>query len=225
MLARFLQRLLWRRQAALPTGPVNYRVDNMAGGDDTVNPTRADLRAYLDEVDEFHPRAWLDDTDGRTLSYWMDGRITYTTDQSLEDLDDDHFDPFLYDGQTGHARRLEQQTPRDALRLWTLMMAGEYATLEELPWIDGLISEKTEQAMIAYAQAVEHDLDQQFLDVLGPEVPGELCKKPDCGLERIKFSVFCKRHHFEMLKGRLPFERVDVPVRALLMGVRPRTER
>jgi hypothetical protein len=44
--------------------------------------------------------------------------------------------------------------------------------------------------------------DTTFLQSLGDEVGPELCQRPGCGRPRIRNSVMCRRHHFEMLKHR-----------------------
>ena len=46
--------------------------------------------------------------------------------------------------------------------------------------------------------------DAEFLNALGEEVGEELCKGENCTHKRIKHSVLCRRHHFEMVMKR-PF--------------------
>ncbi len=46
--------------------------------------------------------------------------------------------------------------------------------------------------------------DKQFLSLLGEEIETELCKYEFCTHKRIKNSVMCRKHHFEMVKKR-PF--------------------
>lgn len=46
--------------------------------------------------------------------------------------------------------------------------------------------------------------DKNFLNLLGEEIGTELCKAEACTHQRIKSSVMCRRHHFEMIKKR-PF--------------------
>ena len=41
-----------------------------------------------------------------------------------------------------------------------------------------------------------------FFKSLGGEVGPELCRRPDCGRRRIRLSVMCRKHHFEMLMHR-----------------------
>jgi hypothetical protein len=46
--------------------------------------------------------------------------------------------------------------------------------------------------------------DSAFFKVLGDEIGPEVCRHDNCTRLRIRNSVMCKEHHFEMLKGR-PF--------------------
>ena len=52
-----------------------------------------------------------------------------------------------------------------------------------------------------------HTLRQQsedlaFYQSLAPEVGPESCAHPTCSHRRIQHSVFCQRHHFEMIKRK-----------------------
>jgi hypothetical protein len=44
--------------------------------------------------------------------------------------------------------------------------------------------------------------DREFYDTLGPERPGEPCRAPGCAKGTIRFSVLCRSHHFESVRGR-----------------------
>ncbi len=46
--------------------------------------------------------------------------------------------------------------------------------------------------------------DNAFLQTLGDEVGPEHCKHEGCTRKRIKNSVLCRRHHFEMILHREP---------------------
>jgi hypothetical protein len=55
----------------------------------------------------------------------------------------------------------------------------------------------------------EDDLqdDLKFYGSLGPEVLGTKCRKEGCARGTVKFSVFCRTHHFENVKLRkCPFQ-------------------
>ena len=45
-------------------------------------------------------------------------------------------------------------------------------------------------------------LDQEFYNKLGPEDPSRRCKHAGCNRGAVRFSVLCKRHHFEMIEYR-----------------------
>lgn len=49
--------------------------------------------------------------------------------------------------------------------------------------------------------------DEQFYASLGDEVGSEECRHEGCTRNRIRHSVMCGEHHFEMVKGRSAPER------------------
>ena len=49
--------------------------------------------------------------------------------------------------------------------------------------------------------------DLKFYEMLGPEDSTRPCKREGCSRGAIRNSVFCRRHHFEMIKRRVcPFD-------------------
>jgi hypothetical protein len=48
----------------------------------------------------------------------------------------------------------------------------------------------------------ENRQDREFYDTLGPERSGEPCRTAGCAKGAISFSVFCRSHHFESVRGR-----------------------
>lgn len=64
---------------------------------------------------------------------------------------------------------------------------------------------QTEQEWLAkpLPQTLEEQ-DKEFFQELGREIGPELCKHPNCSRKHIMYSVMCKVHHFEMVKGYLP---------------------
>lgn len=44
--------------------------------------------------------------------------------------------------------------------------------------------------------------DESLFTSLGNEVQGEKCRTEGCNEDRIKYSVMCRAHHFEMVTGR-----------------------
>jgi hypothetical protein len=54
---------------------------------------------------------------------------------------------------------------------------------------------------------IQRRTDLEFYDKLGPEDFQRSCKHEGCGRGVVRFSVFCRRHHFEMIQHReCPFE-------------------
>jgi hypothetical protein len=54
---------------------------------------------------------------------------------------------------------------------------------------------------------MRHELDREFYDSLGPERTGTKCRHEGCQRGTIKFSVFCRLHHFEQVKRKpCPFQ-------------------
>ncbi len=45
-------------------------------------------------------------------------------------------------------------------------------------------------------------LDRDFFDSLGSESPSEKCRKEGCNRGKVTSSVFCRVHHFEMVKRK-----------------------
>ena len=50
-------------------------------------------------------------------------------------------------------------------------------------------------------------MDREFYGILGEERSNTKCKRPGCTRGAITLSVFCRKHHFENVKGRpCPFD-------------------
>ena len=45
-------------------------------------------------------------------------------------------------------------------------------------------------------------MDREFYDSLGEERAGTSCRTPDCSRATVHMSVFCRRHHFEIIRNR-----------------------
>ena len=57
------------------------------------------------------------------------------------------------------------------------------------------------------ADEILRRLDLQFYDSLGPEAPGTRCRKEGCSRGTVRFSIFCRVHHFENVKRKpCPFQ-------------------
>ncbi len=56
------------------------------------------------------------------------------------------------------------------------------------------------------AHEIIQRLDREFYDSLGDERTGTKCRHEGCNRGTVRFSVFCKTHHFEQIKRKLcPF--------------------
>jgi hypothetical protein len=52
------------------------------------------------------------------------------------------------------------------------------------------------------AEEIVRQIDLKFYDSLGPETPETRCRKEGCERGTVKFSVFCRSHHFENIRRR-----------------------
>ena len=52
-----------------------------------------------------------------------------------------------------------------------------------------------------YALKQERE-DQEFYEQLGDGVEEDVCQQEGCGDKRIRYSVMCRKHHFEMVRRR-----------------------
>lgn len=55
-------------------------------------------------------------------------------------------------------------------------------------------------------EEVKARLDQELWDALGEENGFSECRKEGCSHKHITYSAFCRRHHFEMVRGYGPPE-------------------
>ena len=98
------------------------------------------------------------------------------------------------------------------------------ATLDaSIQWADGLAGRANEVAaadIIRYyirfdawpetlgasdpppAKDIRRRLDREFCERLGQEDATRLCRHESCSRGAVKLSVFCRRHHFESVRGR-----------------------
>lgn len=84
-----------------------------------------------------------------------------------------------------------------------------YAAPHGLGQILGIFLEwaRTEKDWLAIpTPPTQKSLDDEFLSNLGDEIGPEICRRSGCKRKRILYSIFCKTHHFEMIKGYLPPE-------------------
>jgi hypothetical protein len=96
-----------------------------------------------------------------------------------------------------------------ALGLPKFTVGKALASFERGEYPDGL--SESQMLRTADAPSVEDDRqqrrDREFYDKLGPEDSTRKCKHEGCHRGVVRFSVLCRRHHFEMIEHRdCPFD-------------------
>ncbi|MFC0019543.1 hypothetical protein ACFFQ7_17600 [Roseibacillus persicicus] len=152
-----------------------------------------EILAELDAPDMEHASTWLGHEDGWTLSVSEDGVAVWENEEF------------------GHGPKYQEGIGQEeALRLWILVSLGEFNAVDSEPWKDGQgppISE--EELEVRRREIAEFTLkmNRDFYDSLGPEDDAKCCRDSDCSRGTVKFSVFCRTHHFESLrKESCPFD-------------------
>jgi hypothetical protein len=52
-----------------------------------------------------------------------------------------------------------------------------------------------------------HVMERKFYDGLGPESLDQRCAARECGKGKVRYSLYCREHHFEQLFGKdCPFD-------------------
>jgi hypothetical protein len=152
-----------------------------------------EILSELDTPDAEHPDTWLSHESGWTLSVFEGGLVIWENPEE------------------GRGPRYQQHVTReDALRMWVLLSRGAFAEIESEPWKDGYgppVSEEERQKRQEEAAEMTLKMHQDFYDTLGPEEASRPCRHEGCTRGSVKFSVFCRPHHFESLyKQSCPFE-------------------
>lgn len=165
-------------------------------GDSEDEPTEAKMReclAELDTPDREHPDTWLQHESGWTLAVYENGLLVW------ENLESD-----------GDPRHLPRVSREEAIRLWLLLSRGELDEIESLPWQAGYgpsLSDEERQKLQREAAEFTLKLERDFYDSLGPEDRARPCRKEGCDRGTVKFSAFCRPHHFESLRKQpCPFD-------------------
>lgn len=149
------------------------------------------MRAFLAELDasdEEHPDAALIHESGWTLSVFEGGLVVY---ENVESGD--------------NPRHLLGVSRDKALALWEALARGNFGEIESESWSPGYEPPRSEQEQAAIVRRAEEGmlaLDRKFYDKLGPENPGSLCRSPGCNRGVVRFSVLCRPHHFESIRGK-----------------------
>jgi hypothetical protein len=162
-------------------------------GDGEASPGVEKMRqalAELDTDDPEHPDTWLSDENGWTLSVHQGGAVV------------------LENGSTGEGPWHMLNVPRDqALELWVLFAEGRLEAVRSKSWALGRPSvppEERERRRREAAAATEYAA-REFLQSLGPEDPNTRCRTTHCSRGTVRFSIYCRRHHYEMLRGPWPY--------------------
>lgn len=166
-----------------------FHVETRWGGSEECPPSDR-LRALIAELsvrDEEHPDTWMIHQD----SGW-----------SLR-LDEDHF-AYLENPECETIGHLTDVSADTALTLWTGFAAGGPDAVDEFKWKQGPrpVSERETVERAERARQALLRLDRDFYDQLGPELSDATCRVQGCTRGRIRYSVLCKAHHFEQLRGR-----------------------
>ncbi|MCC5849960.1 MAG: hypothetical protein JJU29_17885 [Verrucomicrobia bacterium] len=173
---------------------MSYYVQTRWGSSED-NPSEARMREIIQELDtpdQEHPDTWLSDDFGWTLTVSEKGVVVW---ENMEE----ETDP-----------RYQENVSRDeSLRLWLLLANGNYNEIEQEPWKYGQgppVSNDELQNRKIQAEQIVRGIQREFYDSLGPELIGSKCGREGCVRGTIKFSVFCRPHHFENVRNEIcPF--------------------
>lgn len=166
------------------------------------------LRDVFNQVSRDQPDSWL----------YLPGEIsrwTLDTDAFLlsPEFDEETGEPVLPAGYAGKGLRetLDAPTIVDCVE-WADRLAGhadDTVRLESFVYynrFDAFLPKIGAPAPPS-PEEIQRRADLEFYDKLGPEDLQRRCKHEGCGRGVVRFSVFCKRHHFEMIRHReCPFE-------------------
>jgi hypothetical protein len=166
-----------------------YYVETRWGGSEESPPLDRlrEIIAELDIRDEEHPDTWM----GHADSDW------------LLRLDEDRF-AYLQNSEDETIAHLSAVSPATALTLWRQFAEGGRDAVSGYGWISGPrpISAQEQSDRARRATQALLALDCEFYAQLGPELTDAVCRTDGCTRGRIQYSVLCKAHHFEKLRGR-----------------------
>ncbi len=163
-------------------------------GDSLNDPSPDAMREMLTELDpnyEEHGAAWVADAADNTLEWSVDGTMAYARP-----------------GES--SRHLNQVSIERAVGLWLKLVDGRFDELERQAWLPGAhdpLSADERARLDERFAAIQRAQDRELYDELGAERPGTRCRHPGCERGTVAFSVLCKPHHFESIRGRpSPFD-------------------
>jgi hypothetical protein len=92
------------------------------------------------------------------------------------------------------------------LELWRMLAAGDLAGVQRKAWKPGNGYVLTLEREARNRASVLQD-DRAFYVGLGAERPGVPCRHAGCSRGAVEYSVLCRVHHFESIRGRpSPFD-------------------
>jgi hypothetical protein len=164
-------------------------------GDSIDEPSPAQMRTFLFDVDTSdveHSAAWLS-TDDHTLE-WSGayGGLLVFSPATAE--------------SSGASRHLVDVPPERTLELWRMLSEGRLEELEDQPWLagNGWRPDPEREASLAAAQC---EADREFYESLGAERADTCCRRETCTRGAVRWSVFCRPHHFESVRSKsCPFD-------------------
>lgn len=160
-------------------------------GDSEDQPSEVKMREVLRELDvqdAEHPDCWLTHESGWTLAVFESGLIVW---ENLE--------------TEGTARHQVHCTRERAMSLWLKLARGEISAINQEPWKQGQSPPRgaEEQArLVKESEEATKFVDRKFYDSLGPEQSGVCCQHSGCSRGSVRFSLFCRVHHFENVRRR-----------------------
>jgi hypothetical protein len=149
-------------------------------------PTVKEMQKFLDKLDiddEEHCEVWLDNsTYGWTLSCFPSNRVVFLSNEDKE--------------ETVAPRHLKDVSREKMLNLWQKLASGKIIEVEKEPWLPGYTSK------LIPPPPDPKDIHQDFWNVLitAERKPNLICNADQCEENPIGLSVFCPKHHFEMIK-------------------------
>ncbi len=148
-----------------------------------------EILAELETEDPEHPDTWLTHESGWTLSVHESGLVVLENPESDEE-----------------PKHLPKLSRSHALGLWVKLAKGKLDELAREPWTAGYPlshpqerKDKVEPSWMAEAR--------EFYEQLGAERPERPCKREGCHRGSVQFSVLCRVHQYESVRGSpCPFD-------------------
>lgn len=153
-------------------------------GESVDSPTVNEMWNFLDKLDvddEEHCEVWLDNlTFGWSLSCFPSDTVVFQ---------------MITDDKTNIPRHLENVSRDKMIELWQKLANGQIDEIEKEQWLPGYTSKP------APPPPDPKDIHHDFWNVL---ITTERritlkCNVKDCSENPIRMSVFCPKHHFEMV--------------------------